>query len=322
LTSMLELLKSNQSPLAALGPYMMPQFAQVIFVDRENGSNAQSGEDWDNAVKDFNSALDKIWGGSDTKARGRHYAIIYQCRTTSGQKFTTEQIIDMEGIHIFGAGWLYGLGGGQDSCFVAGPSTGYADKTAIKFTKSGCSIQGIKFYMPSENALGSEEYFIHATNPIGFAVDSCQFVAPNANGVMTGMYGGAILIEGAESPVITNNQMLYCYRGIKGMAWTSRYFHKAIIEKNKMYGCDVGILFGDGFSLENAVEENTILNKSMYGYEMTAGIKLTTSGGNAFRRNFVGHATKTTAYTKGSGTNYWNLNYYDAGSGGTLYDGS
>lgn len=324
--TLLELVRMNgmKSPLAALSPYTMPQFSQVAFVDHENGSNAEDGSDWDHAVKDFNHALDLFWGGNETKAQGRHYGIFYQCRTTTGMAHTELQTIDLGGVHIYGMGKFFGLGGGHTSCFVAGPSTGYASKCAIKFTKSGCSIEGIKFYMPSEYGLGAEESFIYATNPIGFAVDSCQFIGANNNGDCTGLYVDGILIEGAESAVITNNQFVYTYRGLKAMAGSSRYFHKAIIEHNKFFSPDKGIYFGDAYGVENEIAFNSIQRKAAagvgYGYALTGGIDLSGGGsGNHIHDNRVAHGTATTAYVKGAGTNYWEENYVGAGSGGALY---
>jgi hypothetical protein len=300
-------------------------YDKVVYLDTERGLDGNTGDDWSSPVKTINGAIDKWFGGDNDTAKGRHLAIVLRGRTTTGLAQTSMQTIDVEGVHLIGAGAWYGHGGGGDSCLVCGSSTAYASKCAIKVTRSNCSIEGIKFYMPSEYALGSEEYHIYATNPTDFAVTNCQFIGANSNGDMTGKYGGGILIEGSEGAYLANNEFLYCYRGIKGMAGSSRYFHKSKIYGNAMFGNDIGIYFGDTYELENDVGWNSILRPSpsgtAYGYTMTGGIVLNGCSGNYFHDNRVGHATKATAYTKGAGTNYWSLNYYDAGSGGTLYDG-
>lgn len=301
-------------------------FTKVIYIDTERGADGNAGTTIGKACKTINGAVDKCYGGDNDTAKGRHFALVLQGRTTTGLAQTAMQTLDVEGLHLIGAGQWFGHGGGGDSCLVCGSSSGYASKTAIKVTRSNCSIEGIKFYMPSEYGLGSEESYIYSTNPTDFAVANCQFIGANANGDCTGLYSNGILIEGAEGFVLVNNQFLYCYNGLKAGAGSSRYFHKAIIDNNHMFGCAKGIYFYDTYALENDIGRNIILRPSpsgvAYGYTMTGGIDFGGNpSGNYVHDNRVGHATKTTAYVKGSGTNYWSLNYYDAGSGGTLYDG-
>jgi hypothetical protein len=141
---------------------------------------------------------------------------------------------------------------------------------------------------------------------------------------MTSQYGGGVLMEGAESPLIEGNEFLYCYRGIKGMAGTSRYFHKAKILNNVFFSPDKGIYFGDAYGIESEIGWNRIQRNAAagtaYGYTLTGGIDLSGNGsGNHIYDNRVAHATATTAYVKGTGTNYWEENYVGSGSGGALY---
>lgn len=298
-------------------------FDKVIYIDTERGADGNPGTTLKKACKTINGAVDRCYGGDNDSAKGRHFALVLQGRTTTGLAQTAMQSLDVEGLHLIGAGSWFGHGGGGDSCLVCGPSTGYASKTALKITRSNCSVEGIKFYMPSEYALGSEESYIYSTNPTDLAIVNNQFIGANANGDITGMYSNGILIEGAEAPVILRNQFLYCYRAIKAGAGSSRYFHKAIIDDNRMFSCGKGFYAYDTYTLECDINRNAILQKSPggvgYGHTLTGGIDLGGNpSGNFIRNNDVGHATPTTAYVKGSGTNYWSNNYY-ALSGGTKY---
>jgi hypothetical protein len=302
-------------------------YDKVVYLDRLHGLDGNSGDSWESPVLTINGACDKFYGGDYDAALGRHYAIVYRGSTTTARAFTSLQVIDVPGVHLIGAGAWYGHGGGSNSCFVAGSSSGYAYPAALVVEENGCSIEGMKFYMPSEYAKATPyEFFVGSGDTVDLAVVNNQFIGANADGVMTSKYVAGVGAQGGEGGYYAGNEFMYCYWGIMGSAGSSRYFHKNKIEYNRMFGCAKGIYFPDAYGIENSIEGNIILRPSpsgtAYGYTMTGGIDFGGNpSGNFCTHNFVGHATKTTAFVKGSGTNYWDLNYYDAGSGGTLYDG-
>jgi hypothetical protein len=301
------------------------EYAKILYVDAGGGSDSNDGSSWPAALKTFNQAMTVI--GPNSTARGKHYLIVFQGRTTTGNAFTTEQIINVEGVDIIGAGKLYGHGGGHDSCFVAGDPTLYGDKCALKFTVSGCSIRGIKFYQPTEYGPALENYFIMATDPIGLAIEDCHFIGANNNGDITNKYTGGVNILGAEGGYLKHCQFYYCYRGLLLQAGAVRYVTKLLCEENSFGSCDIGIYLLDSYCVENNFYLNRIRDKSTYGFPMTAGIKILTASGNHFIDNRIAVNAagdqSTKAYTKGSGTNFWNLNYWSStNSFNQLYAGT
>lgn len=291
---------------AGLSPFV---YSQVVFVDRANGSDSNGGTSWADAMATVNGAILKIYGGVNSLARGRHYLIVYQGRTTSGLKHTSLQTISIEGVDLIGAGLLYGHGGGPDSTFVCGDPTGYAVPGHLQITASGVRVAGIQFYQSSDVAPATEQNYIYLTDPIGAAIHDNTFIGVNNNGDITNMKMNGVRALGFEGLALFRNHFYYCYRGFQPEAGAVRYATKALIENNRFQACDIGIYSPDQYFTESEIELNIIQDKQNYGFPMTAGIKMVSASGNLFADNRIGvnaagdqHAK---AYTKGSGTNYW-----------------
>uniref|UniRef100_A0A6M3KKF0 Uncharacterized protein n=1 Tax=viral metagenome TaxID=1070528 RepID=A0A6M3KKF0_9ZZZZ len=293
-------------------------YDQVVFLDRANGSDSNSGEDWDNSVKTVNGAQDKIYGGSNDSARGRTFAIILRGRTTSGLKFTETQTIDISGVHLLGAGTLFG-GFSGESCFIL-PLATTSNSTGLDITVSDVAIEGLKFYNPDSTE--AEHSFIRVRDAIEPVVLDNAFIGSNNNGDITSRYSDGIDIQGCEGGLFAGNNMYYLYKAIKMGSGASRYMHKCVIEENFIQGSAYGMVdvAAEQLVTENLIKKNYILRKTQYGFTMVSGIDFAigNNAGNLIMENYVGHATPTTAYTKGSGTNYWINNWY-ALSGGTKY---
>lgn len=294
-------------------------YDKVVYLDRANGIDGQSGDDWRNSVQTINGAMDAIYGGVNSVARGRHFAVIYRGRTTSGLAFTTEQVIDIEGVHLIGAGQWYGHGGGHDSCFVASDPTGFTDGCCLLVSVGGCLVSGIKWYDPDDT--GASHPYIRATDPIGFAAVNNVFIGSNNNGDVTGRHTDALDLRGAEGFYFSGNEYYYIENPITLEAGAVRYTHKGIIENEVGFGCYRGLYFKDAYGIENLAQRCRWLPRQNYGFVLTYGFDLASGNpsGNTFIENYVGHATKGNAYAKGSGTNWWLNNYFNTN---TLYDGT
>jgi len=309
-------------------------FDQVVFIDRGYGKDGNDGSDWDNAVQTIEGAQDLLPGGGqgldrkdqDAIARGRNYALIFQSLLTSGNSYSVHQRLSLGGLHLIGAGLLYGAGGGHESCFVTPPATiskgcglevSYSD-SAPKARAKACSIEGIRFYNP--DSVEAEHYHVLVQDPQGIVIQNCTFQGSDADGDVTGRHTGGIIVKGCEDFVFLNNKFYYCENAINLQAGPIRYAHKGVIERNVGFGCYRGVYCPDAYALENLLEDNRWLPKQNYGYTLTRGFDLSGNpSGNTFRKNYVGHDTKANAYYKGSGTNFWDANYYGTN---VLYDGT
>jgi hypothetical protein len=288
-------------------------------VDRANGSNADQGTSWEEPVKDINTAMDLLYGGYDSKARGRKFLVLFRGRLTSGNAFTTEQVIDVSGVDVVGAGGLFG-GGSRDSVFVTPPTTYGTYGCGLRIAKSDVRVIGLYFYNPDSVEAEHYHIFVDNDNQTANGVDIlCNvFQGSDSNGDVTGRYTGGILTHGVEDFNFNFNKFYYIYRGIKLMAGSIRYTHKGTIEENRMYGVDKGVYAADAYLTETEIAGNRIIQKALYGYDLTGGIDMSGNpSGNLICENIVGHATESTAFVYGSGTNFW-INNYHSGAGGTL----
>jgi len=321
-TRILELCKEGKLAQAALSPYVLPYYDKVVFLDRGRGDDGNDGMDWGKAVRTINAAqllFDAPAGLNTSVNAGCHFAILYRGQTTTGRAFTAaegQQILSVQGVDLIGAMGPYGSGS-HGSCFVYG-----TDPTGLKVTAHGCRVLGMKLYMITENT-ETDPKLLTIQDGISMGLFDSWLIGANSNGDVSGKSTVGVRINGAEALVMERNLMEYLKNGIVVSAGASRYTHKSVVRDNVLMGCENGVYFENAQATENLFEENRILPKTTYGYTLTRGFHLAAvnPSGNTFRLNFVGHDTKANAYYKGSGTNYWDRNYFE-GSGGTLYDGS
>jgi hypothetical protein len=308
-------------------------FEKVVFLDRANGADGNDGESWDNSVKTINGAVDKFYSGVRDDARGRNYAIVFRGRLTGGNAFTTaegQQTIDVPGVHVIGAGLIYGDGGGWDSCYVTNsqiPTDNSAHFTGTGETRAGlliendnCSVSGMKFYC-SDETNGMMHVVVHdrdQNNDSGNSGRNCAVVNNTFQGDLDGTVAiNGVALDGTESCTVANNRFYYCGTGIAFGGGGTRYANKNIIENNKIFSCGTGIKGCNASTVENLIQDNIIIAKGIYGWAITYGIDgANSSTDSVYTGNIVGHATEGTAYNYGTG-NFW-INNYISGSGGTL----
>jgi len=302
-------------------------YDKVVYVDRDKGADGHDGESWAKPCKTINGALDKFYGGAQGTARGRHFAIIFQSRLTGGNAFTETQTIDVAGVHLIGAGLLYGDGGSFNSAFVTNSQlaaerahhSGIWDSTraGLIVDADDVLIAGLKFYCSDEtNAMwhvvlhdrdvGNDSSQAGRNN----MVTDCMFQG-DVDGTQ---YINGIGVEGQETATIMNNRFMYHGTAIGLAGGGERYANKNIIENNKIFSCKYGIKLGNASTVENLIQDNTVIPKGTYGWAITYGIDASAGSGNAFIKNTVAHNTESTAYNYGS-NNLWVENYHGTGGG-------
>ena len=307
-------------------------YDQVVFCDRANGSDGNTGEDWDHAVKTINGAVDKFYGGVRDAARGRLYAIIFRSRLTGGNAFTAtegQQVINIPGVHLIGAGSIYGDGGGWDSCFVTNST--YMDSEAhlsgigaarvgLLTENDNILVTGLKFYCSDEtNAMW--HVAIHdydQTESSGNSGRNVQVLNCHFQGDVDGTAQiNGVGVDGGEACSVIGCRFQYTHIGIKFAGGGVRYANQCIFQDNVAIGNKYGIQGGNASATDNLIKDNYVVAKGSYGWAITYGIDgANSSTDNMYVNNYVGHATEATAFNYGTG-NFW-INNYHCGSGGTL----
>lgn len=298
-----------------------PHFEDVRYVSRDYGSDGNTGDSWATACKTINVAMDNLLYNTANSARGRHQAIYFQGRLTSGNAFTTLQAIDLPGISLIGGGGRYGMGGGWDSVFVT-PGTAlagggsYGHKAGLALAHDDLEVCGIKFYNPDPT---QAQYHILLEDSLSPGDGRNSWIHDNVfqgDSAGTASRTSGIKVLGIETSLIENNMFYYPEYGISISAGAVRYPNKLQVLNNHIFAPSVGIELTDDYCVESIFEGNRVIPKNTYGYTFTYGIDANAnSGGNLFCNNIVGHATEGTAYRYG--TNMW-INNYHATSGGTL----
>jgi hypothetical protein len=300
------------------------KYRKFLYVDPANGNDANSGLSWDQALATINQAMTLI--GSNSTVRGSHFAIIYQGRLTGGNAFPGTQTVNVQGVALLGAGWLYGMGGGWDSCFVSKGSllTQNPDLTGLRTEYVALNIQaddvliaGLKFYAAD---IGNPFYHIALDDTVGGGrnclVTQCVFQG-DVNGAQN-VYG--VGFNGSENSVAQGNMAYYMKEAFTLGGGPTRYCHISAVQENLIADSERAISVINSSAENNWLIRNRIMQKATYGFAMVAGIDFTGSGnGMICAENYVGHGTKTTAYVKGAGTDYWYNNYYGTN---VLYDGT
>jgi len=299
------------------------RFGEIFFVNRDStkGSNSNHGKSPDSPLLDINAAVAKCTDYNNDY-------IVFSGRLTSGQQFSEQQVIDVDGVHLIGASRFFGMGGGYaDSCFVT-PHTcgsildGDANdfKCGLVLGADGIEVAGIRFYNPDATQAQFHIGLLdNQGNGRNCSIHDCQFQGQTAG---TASRTSGVKAVGVETLHVFRNHFYACETGIEIKGGAKRYATENILQGNIISKPKYGINLSGGSTTENEIIENMITQKGTYGYAMTAGINVHNDASkNNFLHNWVFHGTKGTAFSPGTGTNYWILNYY-SDSGGTLYDGT
>lgn len=324
---------------------ILPQYDKVIFIDPKRGGDGADGSDWDHAVATINAACDLCYGGdstSETYARGRGaFAFIYRAFNTGGNEYATQQIIDVDGVHLIGAGQLYGAGAFMDSAFMVNGNklTPDAELTGIPSTYAGLLVKaenviidGIKFvlrdgthypFMVAVSDQHPADDVSHGRAGIGFGMFNCELQGmSDASGTEYG-----IGLCGTEAPVLKGNHYRYFTQAISIGGGPIRYANNGIIQDEVISGCAYGIK-GYNSGAVGTMIDNVRVKKGTgsgstppYGFALVGGIDWTAGVYNYMTNCFVNHATVGTAYVAGT-NNFWHRCWYgDTGAAATEYPG-
>ena len=298
----------------------LKRYGDVYFVHRDSskGADTNNGEQPTSPLLTLNAAVDKC-------TERNNDTIIFSGRTTSGQAFSDYQSIDVRGLHLLGAGFLFGALGFDLSTYVCyhtptAHGLGFGSPAGLLVEADSVEIAGIKFYNPDATKIQTEVGLNCDGDPgDGRACSIHDNEFQGQTGGTTDRTRGIELI-GSESTIVEKNRFYCCEYGIYLRGGSTRYAEDNIIQDNRIHSPKYGI-YVDTTVAECQFLKNRISQKSILGYAMTVGITIPAASGNLFAENIVGHATKGNAFSPGTGTNYWINNYY-SGSGGTLYDGT
>jgi len=302
--------------------FALAAYGSIFFVDRQTpGVDTQDGESWDTALYTIDKAVEKV-----TANRGD--VIFFRGRVTTGQQFSSQQVINKNGVHLFGMGWLYGKGGGYNSCYVsaqaAAGSSNFAaticEKGGLELYAHGIEVAGLKFYGPDVAQLqGHIVSGKDSGSPFqGISIHDCDFQGDvNGSGEQSGIF-----MESQEALYVGFNNFYYTEYGICLRAGGSDYSSGALIEENVLRGCKYGIRIADDAIL-NLIRKNRHLVEGTQGrgWAMTAGLQVDAGAEeNMFEDEEIYHATKGTAVVNNGTNTVFRRVYYDVTSGaGTLY---
>lgn len=294
----------------------------IFFVDRGNGNDGNSGESWDESLLTINQASNKCSNYCND-------VIIFRGRVTGGHKFAnaTVQEIDKSDVHLYGAAWLFGIGGGQGSAILPGDaptgtsnSTSMAKVTCLNLGQNDIEVAGLKFF-GGYSEMNTDAWMITNDNNRGInhSIHDCMF-AGDVDGGATSADG--IGLVGAENCLIYRNLFRFSKIAIRLCGDGARYSNGCIVRDNLIFGPKYGVYLNDSCT-ENFFEENTIFPKYSYGHTFVNGIYIGSTGGvtgNKFKKDTIYHATKGTAVSDaGTGTIFHDV-YYGTTSGAlTLY---
>ena len=307
-------------------------YDKVLFVDAVRGSDAAEGDSWDTALQSINGAMDKLYGGDDSStnypgdARARAaFAVIYRGYLTGGNAYATQQIIDVSGVHLIGAGiWEGGAGSQFESTFVVDGSklTANPNLSGLPSTYAGliieadaCVVDGIYFYhnngTNSPFSLAISDYETHSgSSGHANAGRGCGVF----NSVFQGDVNGALSIyglglSGAEACYGGGNHFRYNKIGFVFGGGPNRYANSNHFSGDVYAACERALQSYNASVAENTFERGLVTDKSTYGFSLVAGIDCTTGAGTHAVDWRVGHVTKTTAYVVGTGNLFTNCFY-------------
>jgi hypothetical protein len=302
--------------------FAMAAYGSQFFVDRNTpGVDTQDGESWDTPLLTLTKAVEKC-----TANKGD--VIFWRGRVTTGQQLLTQQIINKNGIHLFGMGWLFGKGGGYNSCFVS-PQTALGsdnfaaticEKGGLELFAHGIEVAGLKFYAPDVAQLQGHIVSGKDTgSPFqGISIHDNDFQGDvNGSGEQSGVF-----LESQEGLYFGFNNLYYTEYGVCLRSGGSDYSTGALIEENVFRGNKYGLRIAVDACL-NLIRKNRHLVEGALGrgWAMTQGVLVDIGGNdNDFEDLEIYHATKNTAITNNGTANVFRRCYYDVTSGaGTLF---
>jgi hypothetical protein len=315
-------------------------YDKVIYIDPKRGADGNDGSDWAHAVKTINGACDQCYGGdstSETLARGRGaFAFVYRAFNTGGNEYPTQQIIDVDGVHLIGAGEWYGAGSHFESAFMVNGNklTADAELTGLRSTYAGLLVkaesvvvEGIKFvlrdatnapYMVAFSDQHPVDDATHGRAGIGAGMFNCDLQG-NSGGSGT-EYGVGLC--GTESPALAGNRYHFFTEAITLGSGPIRYVNGGIFKDEVIMGCGYGIRNYNGDVVENQFDNIRIMQKGLYGMTFVKGIDMTVGTYNYFTNCFVNHTTKNTAYVPGTNNWFHRCWFGNTGAAATEYDGA
>jgi len=295
----------------------------IFFVDRNAGNDGSSGESWEEALLTVAQANSKCTTRNND-------VIVFRGRLTSGNRFSDSQEITKDGVHLLGAGYIFGHGGGRDSVFVnpqtvATPSNasllGNYAKGGLILGANNIEVAGIYFYSPDAtqvqcNITTDDSRYscsIHDNWFQGSLIDGAGVDDRTTAIALAGMSQGYIGHNFADAP----EQFLHIQGG------SARYNHTCIIEHNVITRPKYTFYLMSGAS-ECFYRKNRTLPRGGYGY----GYALTRcyhieagANYNMFEDEECYQATKETVVADSGTGNVFRRLYYDVTSGaGTLYE--
>jgi parallel beta-helix repeat protein len=287
----------------------------VYFVDRGAGKDGNSGESWDEALLTINEASNKCTNYTND-------VIVLRGRVTGSHKFpaTPIQEINKQGVHLYGAAWLFGIGGGQDSCILPNDTpTGASNGSSIpnvgvlNLGQNDIEVAGLKFF-GGYSEMNTDAWMI--TNDdnrgINHSIHHCMFCGDVDGGAVS---ADGIGLIGAENCLIAHNIFRSSKYAIRLSGDGNRYSNGTIIRDNIIIGAKYGIYL-DGSCAENFIEENIVIPKNIIGHDLTYGMFLGAAApGNILKKNTVYHGTKGTAYVNNSTGSVLHDCYYGTTTG-------
>jgi len=269
-------------------------------VDRANGNDGNDGQSFDTAMKTIDAAIDKC-------EEYRNNAIVLQGRVTTGQQFVALQTIDIQGIHLLGAGALFGFGGGRDSCFVSPQAAGdvagaqgVTSKGGLALTDDDIEVAGLRFYGPDVTQLQTH-IITGDSKPRDVSIHDNIFQGDVSG---AGEQSG-IQLSGIECGYVGFNYFYFTEYGLVMRSASTRYNTGVLVEENIFRSNKYGINLKAEACL-NYLRKNRVLVEGAvgYGWALTQGLLMDAlANDNLIEDMYVMHATKGNAYTDNGSNN-------------------
>lgn len=315
-------------------------YDKVIFIDIKRGADGNDGSDWAHAVNSINGACDLCYGGdttTETLARGRGgFLFVYRSYQTGGDTYATQQTIDVNGVHLVGAGQFYGSGAMYDSSFQVNGNnlTADAELSGLPSAYAGLLVKaddvqviGMKFvlrdathnpFMVAFSDQHPADDGTHGRAGHGVALINCELQGDSGG---SGTHYG-VGISGCEAFRLAGNHYRYLTTAIVPASGPIRYANAGIVKDEVITGCGNGIKPSNAELVDTLFDNITIQQKGQYGVTFVKGIDMTLGVQNWFRFCHVNHATKGTAYVPGTNNYFHRCFYGGTGAVATEYDGT
>jgi hypothetical protein len=322
-----------------------PIYDKVIFIDPKRGGDGADGSDWDHAVQTINAACNLCYGGdstSETYARGRGaFAFVFRCFNTGGDTYSTQQIIDIDGVHLFGAGAWYGAGAAYDSAFLVNGHDLTADPelSGLQSTYAGLLVKaqnviidGIWFVLRDATnnpylCAFSDQHPLddasHGRAGVGAGVFNCMFEGDSGG---SGTHYGLGLC-GTEAPVVADSHFRYNVEGITLGGGPIRYCNNGLLKNLEFSGVAYGVRPYNasvmGNRLDHCIVKRTpVAGLPPYGKVLVHGFDFTNGQYNYLTDCFVNHLTASYCYVPGTANWFHRCFFGDTGAAATEYNGT